>query len=153
MSFPLRTVARLVILDANGAVLLLRYEDDRPGRPASFWTAPGGALEPGETHRAAAARELREETGLACEIGPDLWECAFEFDHGDGAGLVRQVERYFLVRVDAAAPAVADSSGEDIREHRWWPLESLRATSNTLLPEDLADLLTARFAAPEARSR
>lgn len=31
--------------------------------------APGGGIEPGETSRAAASRELSEETGLDSEIG------------------------------------------------------------------------------------
>jgi 8-oxo-dGTP pyrophosphatase MutT (NUDIX family) len=146
MSLPLRTVARLVILDARDCVLLLRYESRRPGRPASFWTAPGGALEPGETHRAAAARELREETGLECAVGPDLWESAFDVDYGSGGGPVHQIEKYFLVRVDAEAPPVTDSSGEGICEYRWWRFSDLRSTSEVLLPDDLAACLAERFA-------
>ena len=31
-----------------------------------FWQAPGGFMEPGETVRATAMRELQEETGLSC---------------------------------------------------------------------------------------
>src|SRR5438034_3428388 len=79
-SRSLREVARLVLLDANGSILLVRYRDERPGRPSSYWAAPGGALEQSETHRAAAARELREETGLNADIGAELWQRSFDVD-------------------------------------------------------------------------
>ena len=34
------------------------------------WVPPGGTVEPGETPRGAAARELAEETGLSGELLP-----------------------------------------------------------------------------------
>ena len=52
-------------------------------------------MEQSETHRAAAARELREETGLNADIGPELWQRSFDMDLGQGP--VHQVERAYLL--------------------------------------------------------
>jgi ADP-ribose pyrophosphatase YjhB (NUDIX family) len=55
-----------VVRDVDGRLLLVRR-----ARPPSqgLWSIPGGRVEPGETAAEAAAREVREETGLEVEVG------------------------------------------------------------------------------------
>lgn len=47
-------------VERDGDLLLVRQDGQ--------WFLPGGMLEPGETHAAGAAREVREETGIDVEI-------------------------------------------------------------------------------------
>lgn len=61
--------ASAVITDGNGRVLLVQ----RLTPPeAGSWTVPGGRVEPGESTAEAAAREVREETGLDVAVGAVL---------------------------------------------------------------------------------
>ncbi len=52
----------VVVCSDDGQALLLRRR-----KPFEFWQSVTGSLLPGETHAAAARRELLEETGLAAE--------------------------------------------------------------------------------------
>ncbi len=57
------------------------------------WTLPKGKLEPGEDERAAALREVEEETGLVCALGEEVGVTAYV----DSKGREKTV-RYFAMR-------------------------------------------------------
>jgi 8-oxo-dGTP pyrophosphatase MutT (NUDIX family) len=57
-------VVRLVVPDAGGRVLVLRRANSVHG--GGSWCLPGGKVDYGQTVEEAAARELWEETSLAC---------------------------------------------------------------------------------------
>jgi 8-oxo-dGTP pyrophosphatase MutT (NUDIX family) len=138
-----RNAARVIVLDENHRTLLLRGGD--PARPeaGTWWFTPGGGVEPGESALEAATRELREETGLiASALSGPIHERVTEFDF-DGES-IRQHEQYFAVVV----PAFIVSSNEwteverrSLVESRWWVLDELEQTDDTVFPAELVELV------------
>ncbi len=135
-TLPLRKAARAVVLDTDRRVLLLHYDENN-----GFWATPGGSLEPGEDYPTAVLRELREELGAEkVDLGAQIAERSK--DHPVGGIRVRQVEKYFLARI-ALADIDPDraTQTDNIRSHRWWTLENLRTTRDTVYPLGLSELI------------
>ena len=82
-----------------------RYDD---------WSFPKGKLDPGETHRQAALREVEEETGLRCRTGEELLEARY----ADRKGRPKRV-RYWTME-----PIEGDfTPNDEVDEVRWLPVE------------------------------
>ena len=67
-TYPDRPIIAVGGLLFNGEAALLVKRAKDPGR--GRWSIPGGAVKVGESLKAAAVREVAEETGLTVEAGP-----------------------------------------------------------------------------------
>jgi dATP pyrophosphohydrolase len=118
-----RPVSVLVIIyTAAGDVLLLRRS-----RPFDFWQSVTGSLAADESHAHAAARELREETGLS-DAGLLAYSGVsrqFVIDprwrHRYTPGIVENVEFEWRCRLDA--PAAIQLSAQEHSEYCWCPID------------------------------
>ncbi|MGV9268747.1 NUDIX domain-containing protein [Kitasatospora sp. NPDC003701] len=137
-----RKASRILLLDARDRLLLFRGSD--PAVPdVTWWFTPGGGLEPGEGIREAAVRELGEETGLrGVELGPVVAYGTASFSFREQH--YEQEQWFHLART---VETVLDHSRMGQDEHaqllaaRWWTVEELRETAETIYPVGLADFL------------
>jgi 8-oxo-dGTP pyrophosphatase MutT (NUDIX family) len=135
----LRRAARVLLLDEDRRLLLVKFRY----RGRSWWAAPGGGLEDGETHEDAARREITEETSFELqELGPWVWnrEEVFRFE----GRLYRQMERYFVANVpafDARPRVIGAEEAKTFDGLRWWTPGELQATPEEFAPADLPVLV------------
>ncbi|WP_433893558.1 NUDIX hydrolase [Streptomyces sp. CA-111067] len=135
-----RRAARVAVIAPDGAVLLLRYDNPEVGR---HWAMPGGGLDPGETPRDGARREVREETGWS-DIEPGPLLCTWEHDFTRVDVPVRQREHIYVAhapRRPLAGDLAAAHAADGILHARWWPQDELAATTDALWPPTLPALL------------
>ena len=142
-STPTRLAARVLLLDEEQRLLLLRSVDPADG--SVFWFPPGGGIEPGEDPPAAAVREVWEETGLQdVPLQGEVWRRRHLFTWG--ANTHDQHEHWFLARVSHFQPTpmgLTAAEQHEITEFRWWTLAEMDDTNDLLTPRALPQLLRA----------
>ncbi len=146
----IRTSARVVLLDDDGAVLLFCGSDPAiiDGTAPRWWFTVGGQARPGELLSATAIRELAEETGLQADpahlVGP-IWrrESVIDFN----GAVMNSEEFYFVHRTRRFNPSPAGRTPLErryIHGHRWCDtatIADLVAAGQRVYPLQLGELL------------
>ena len=83
------------------------------------WSLPKGKRDPGETDGQTALREVREETGLSCRLGPELPSVHYA-DNRERPKTVR----YWAMTVESQTERPPD---DEVDEWRWLPEPEARA--------------------------
>jgi ADP-ribose pyrophosphatase len=109
-------------LDSTGSVFVylrsavrppIAFRPREPHPSAVLWEVPAGLIEPDESPRAAAARELAEELGFA--LPEERFERLGEWSV-PAPGFIGEVHHYFHVRVDPQTIREPDGDGSPLED-------------------------------------
>ena len=108
-SNQVRAAGGVVVRDERVVVVHRpRYDD---------WSLPKGKLDKGESFEDAALREIEEETGLRCRLGPELEPATY----ADNKGRSKIVRWYRMELAEAGAEPPPFEPNEEVDELRWLP--------------------------------
>jgi len=136
-----RQTARVLLLDPENQILLLKGRLPSDPTAPGAWFTVGGGVEAGETLEEAARREIFEETGfVVARVSEVLWRREQRFADRKGRPILIK-EAFMLARCAGGEPSregwVA-LEREFVDDIRWWTLADLLATKEPVYPADLA---------------
>lgn len=113
---PVRAAGGVVWRPRGGGpgVEVLLVHRDRYGD----WSLPKGKLDRGEKHKAAALREVHEETGVPCRLGPKLATISY-----DTAAGPKRVKWWAMEPLEGAGDELGAEDPLEVSAVEWVPFE------------------------------
>ncbi|GAA5160745.1 dihydroneopterin triphosphate diphosphatase [Viridibacterium curvum] len=142
-----RPISVLVLVHTQDLQVLLLERAAHPG----FWQSVTGSLEPDETPRQTAQRELAEETGL--HVRTDAlqdWALSNRFEilplwrHRYAPGVTHNLEHVFSVCVPSATPVI--TAPAEHRAQQWLPWQAAADLCFSWTNRDAIRMLPLRLA-------
>ena len=132
---------KLLLVDPDDRLLLIRGRDPVDG--AHHWYPVGGGIHPGESHHEAAAREAWEESGLALpHNGETVWTRQTRYTFAGATYDVHETWlRYRVPCFDPAPARLSELEQQSMVGFRWWTVEELRSTEESVFPAVLGERL------------
>lgn len=127
---PVTLGVRALVRDTAGRVLLVRHTY------ASGWHFPGGGVDPGESVREAAVRELREETGFVLAEPPVF----FALYHNRALAARDHVALFVADNLPPIADDAVRAASREIAEARLFPSDALPSDAVRSVRRRLAEL-------------
>ena len=135
-----RTSVRVVLLDADGRLLLFRTRDPSMPWIGEWWELPGGGMEPGEDVAATAVRELSEETGFVVrpdEVSAPTWRRSATYVRRFVRTLQHELVVSVRLRLERPPVSRAGRTEEELEQYaesRWWDVADVDRIRRAFLP-------------------
>lgn len=134
-----RRTVKLLLVDSDQRLLLVCGRDT--ATDLCHWYPVGGGIESGESPAQAAKREAWEETGLeGLADGTPVWTREATYTY---SGKTYEVHETWLLypveHFDPAPKGLTEYEKESIVDFRWWTVDDLRATRESIYPPTLGD--------------
>ncbi|MFK7824735.1 MAG: GrpB family protein [Oligoflexales bacterium] len=147
---PIHHSVRIVLLNQQNEVLLMKAEDPSTTEPdgsyyGPFWFLIGGEIEKDEDIRTAAYREIFEETGLDCtqvKLGPEIWFGDFFLIL---SGKKHHMKQRFLLAHTSSNRVhlnrLTDSEKKIVKSLKWFSLNKMEQSHEVIYPVGLCEYL------------
>jgi mutator protein MutT len=145
MENDVRDVARVLVINDRGELFLLRGRDHSLPDRAPFWFTPGGKIDPGETSAQAATRELFEEVGIRTTpeaLGNIIGTEDSQY-HFEGVAYTQHgvFYAYYCNQAHLNPAGWSEVEARTIDQGKWWSVADLKATTETIYPAHLHQML------------